>query len=269
MRTWMPVFLLVFFIACKNESKNTPPDALAKEEMPAPVRQLFTDVDQHPDSTGLRLRLVDALDSLGAYRQALGQMDPLIKKDSLNYGLWYRKALLQENAHDTTGALKSYRYAIRIYPSPDAMLGAANLLAERKDSIALLLCKQIASLRIGREYTAHTHFISGVYYARTGNQQKAMDAFNACIANDYSYSEAYMEKGFLFYESKKIPEALQVFQTLSTVRNTYPDAYYWMAKCYESMNRRTEAIANYQRAQALDPKLTEAGEALKRLGAAQ
>jgi tetratricopeptide (TPR) repeat protein len=265
MKVWMTAFLLVFFIACKNEPKNTPPDALPKHEMPAAVQELFSQLDRNPDSTGLRLRLIDALDSLGAYKQAMGQMDSLIRKDSLNYGLWYRKALLQENTHDTAGALKSYRYAIRIYPSPDAMLGAANLLAEKKDSIALLLCKQVADLGMGREYTAHTSFITGVYYARKGNQQRAMDAFNTCIANDFNYAEAYMEKGFIYYDGKKIPEALKVFQTLAMVKNTYPDAYYWVGKCYEALGNPADAKTNYQRALALDPKLNDASVALKRL----
>jgi tetratricopeptide (TPR) repeat protein len=266
MKTWSIILAIVFFTACHTETKNTIPDALKKDEMPAPVQQLFNKLDQHPDSMGLRLQLVDALDSLGAYQQAMGQMDSLIKKDSLNYGLWFRKAQLQENTHDTTGALKSYRYAIRVYPAPDAMLAAANLLAERKDTLALNICRQVDQLRMGREYTAHTSFISGIYYARTGNSQKAMNAFNTCIANDFTYVEAYMEKGFLLYDGKKITDALQVFKTLSAVKNTYPDAYYWIAKCYEAMNNKTEAVSNYQKALTLDPKLKEAAAALKKLG---
>lgn len=267
MKSWSVCLLLIVFISCNTEPKTTVPDALKKEEMPAPVQQLFNKLDQHPDSMGLRLRLVDALDSLGAYQQAMGQMDVLIRKDSLNYGLWFRKAQLQENIHDTTGALKSYKYAIRVYPAPDAMLAAANLLAEKKDPLTLAICKQVDELRMGRIYTAHTSFISGVYYARTGNRQKAMDAFNTCIANDFTYVEAYMEKGFLLYDAKKLPEALQVFRTLGTVKSTYPDAYYWMAKCYEAMNNNADAISNYQKALTLDPKLKEAADALQRLGA--
>ena len=118
---------------------------------------------------------------------------------------------------------------------------------------------------MGREYTAHAAFIEGVYYARTGSKEKAMNAFNTCIANDLNYTEAYMEKGFLYYDDKKISEALQVFQTLVKVKNTYADGYYWSAKCYEALNNKTEAIAYYQKSLVLDPKLKEAGEALKRL----
>ena len=262
----MPALFILLFAACKNEPQNKVPDSLQKDEMPAAIRQLFEKLVQNRDSVGLRLQLIDALDSLGAYQQALGQMDSLIQKDSLNYGLWYRKALLQENTKDTTGALRSYRYAIRIYPAPDALLAAANLLAEQKNPTALALCKQVADLRLGREYTAHCSFITGVYHARSGNKEKAITAFNQSIYNDLNYTEAYMEKGFLYYDAKKIDEAVQVFQTLVKVKNTYADGYYWLAKCYEALANTTEAIANYKKAVMLDPKLTEASEALKRMG---
>lgn len=259
--------LLLLLTACKNEPGRTDPDKLQPHEMPVAVKDLFSAVAKNPDSTGLRFQLVDALDSLGAYQQALTQVDSMIRKDSLNYALWYRKALVQENIKDTTGALRSYRYAIRIYPSPDAMLGAANLLAERKNDTALLIAKQVASFRMGREYTAHVHFINGVYYARTGDKQKAIDEFNNCIINDFNYMEAYMEKGFIYFDEKKIPEAAKVFQTVITVKNTYADGYYWLAKCNEASNNKAEAVSNYQRAYAMDPKLNEAAAALKRLGA--
>ena len=259
--------LCLLFLGCYNESAEKKSGTLVKDEMPVPVKELFAKAKQNPDSIGLRLQLVDALDSIGAYQQAMRQMDSLLTKDSLNYGLWYRKALLQENLKDTAGALRSYRYAIRMYPAPDALLAAANLLAEKKDANALLLCKQVNALHLGREYTAHSHFISGVYYARTGNKQKAIESFNNCLYNDLNYMEAYMEKGFLYYDDKKINEALKVFQSVVTLKNAYADGYYWLAKCQEAMHDSKEAIANYQKALTLDPKLKEASEALKRLGA--
>ena len=257
---------LTVLIACKTEPTQTGLKELNKSERILDVQQVMDNLKKHPDSMGLRLRLVDALDNSGDYNEAKVQMDSLLKKDSLNYGLWYRKATLQEKTFDTSGALQSYRYAIRIYPAPDAMLAAANLLAEMKDSTSLLICKEVTGYRMGREYTAHCHFISGVYYARTGQLQKAMIAFNNCINNNFNYTEAYMEKGFLYYDGKKLKEALLVFKTLVTVKNTYADGYYWIAKCEEALNNKTEAINNYQKSLALNPKLNESVIALKRLG---
>lgn len=267
MKKWLTVPIGLLLAACGNNSSPKSPDSLSKDQMPTRIQQLYSRIDQKPDSVGLRLKLVDALDSLGAYQQALSQMDSLISKDSLNFGLWYRKAELQQNTADTNGALKSYRYAIRIYPAPDAMLSAANLLAEKKDSTALLICKTIEQQRMGREYTAHCNFISGVYYARTGNQQKAMAYFDNCIMNDLNYLEAYMEKGFILFDNKKLNDALKVFQTVVQLKNTYADGYYWMAKTEEALNNKEEAITNYNKSLELDPTISEASAALKRLGA--
>lgn len=267
MKKWLTVPFVLLLAACGNDSSPKSPGSLTKDQMPARIRQLYSSIDQKPDSVGLRLKLVDALDSLGAYQQALSQMDSLISKDSLNFGLWYRKAALQQNTADTSGALQSYRYAIRIYPSPDAMLAAANLLAEKKDSTALLICETIEKQRMGREYTAHCNFISGVYYARTGNQQQAMTFFNNCIMNDLNYLEAYMEKGFILFDQKKFNDALTVFEMVVQLKNTYADGYYWTAKTEEALNNKAEAIVNYNKSLELDPTISEATAALKRLGA--
>jgi tetratricopeptide (TPR) repeat protein len=266
MNKWNCLILLLLVTACSSPEKPKTPDQLQPAEMPASVRDLYEQAAQKPDSVGLRLHLVDALDSLGAFKLALAQIDSLIGKDSLNYGFWYRKALLQQDSQDTTGALHSFRYAIRIYPSPDAVLAAANLLAERKDSTALMLTRQIRAQRLGNEYDAHCYFISGVYYARVGNTKKALESFDACIYADFRYMEAYMEKGFLFYEARKLVDAEQVFSAAVRIRSTYADAYYWLAKTQEALNQPAAAVNNYQQALKLDPGIAEAAAALKRLG---
>ncbi|MGG2334294.1 tetratricopeptide repeat protein, partial [Salmonella enterica] len=86
-----------------------------------------------------------------------------------------------------------------------------------------------------------------------------------CIKENYTYMEAYMEKGFIYYDAKKINEALQIFQMAANINNTYADAYYWQAKCYEALNKKENAIKNYQLALKIDEHLKEATQALERL----
>lgn len=254
------------FAACKSSThEKVAIQSGGPSELPENIREQYRLTTVYPDSIALRLMLVDALDSMGATKPALAQMDSLISRDSLNYGFWYRKGLLQQNDKDTAGALRSFRYAIRVYPSPDALLSAANLLAEKRDSTALLLAKQVLQQNLGREYNAHGYFINGVYYARTGQQKKALDAFNACLYNDLTYMEAYMEKGFIYYDSGALKEAEKVFKTAVQVKNTYADAFYWLAKTQEALQDKAGAVMNYQRAQTLDPTIKEAAAALQRL----
>ncbi len=222
-------------------------------------------VKQFPDSNSMRMRLVNALDSLGLYTDAMAQVDSLIKKDSLNNGLWFTKAQLAESNKDTANAILFYERAIRIYPSVEAQLSLANLFAERKDAKALLLCQIVSNMKLGRETNADCDFIAGVYHARTGNKIVATTLFDRCINNNYMYMEAYLEKGFIPFDDKKYADALAIFQKAITVNNTYADAHYWEAKCFEAMNNKATALTSYQRAYGLDKTMKEAEAGMQRM----
>lgn len=262
----MKYFILAFFVAvcCTAcDTENSKKETAAN--LSPYLKDLFKQTKQYPDSVNLRITLINALDSAGLHKDALQQMDSLIIKDSLNFGFWNAKGHLQENAKDTMGAIVSYKRALRIYPSPDAMLTLANLFAETKNDTALLLCKQVKELSADRKYEADCYFIEGILYARKGNIQQALSTFDACINARYTYVVAYLEKGFIYYDSKQYAEALKIFQLAASVSNAYADAYYWQAKCYEAMNNKNEAITNYSKALSLDKNLTEAATALQRL----
>lgn len=259
--------LLIMLAACNGNSTNGRDDAESAAGKPYPpyVEDLLTAVKQQPDSAGLRFKLATALDSIGAYQPALQQMDSLLAKDSSNYGLWYTKGSIAEDAGDTLLAMRSYDIALRIYPSADAMLGLANLYAERKDKNALPICDQVKRLSMGREYDAHADFIKGIYYARTGDTEKASAAFDDCIANDYTYMEAYIEKGLLYFDNKEYSKALNVFKFASTINALDADPYYWQGRCFEMMNIKDSAVLRFEQALNLERDSKEIQEALERV----
>ncbi len=263
MKKYILVLILsAFTISCGQNDETT------KRVTPGQtlfINSLKRQVQQNPDSAGLRMQLVNALDSVGMYKEAISQTDSLIKRDSLNNGLWFTKALLLESSKDTAEAIKSYERALRIYPSVEAQLSLANLLAETKNARSLLICRNVSKMGLGRETDASCNFIAGIYYARSGNNQQALNLFDKAITNNYTLMEAYMEKGFIHYESKNYADALKVFETAITVNKLYPDAYYWKAKCHEAMGNKEEALVNYKRSLGLDKNLKEAAEGVKRL----
>lgn len=257
------VFCILLF-ACQQKEKTA---TNQEPVIPAAAQKLYDEIAIYPDSTALRIELVNTLDSIGALNLALAQMDSLIVRDSVNYGIWFHKAQLSEKAGDTIMALRSYDKAARIYPSPDALLSMANLYAEKKDNKAIILSDQVEQLRLGRDYLAHCSFIKGVYYARTGELVKALTSLDRCIGNDYQYMEAYMEKGFIYYDTQQPDKALAIFKQAIEIRPTYADAFYWLGKTYEQKGSKENAIKEYQRALVLDPSILEAKQALQRLGA--
>ncbi len=249
----------------KNENNSSATAKNAAKSYPQNVQSLFAQLKQNPDSTGLRLLLASALDSIGAYKEAFRQMDTLLKKDSVNFGLWFANGEIAEDAKDTIRAMMSYDKALRIYPSPNAMLALANLYAEQKNKKALVFSNEVEQMSLGREYDAHSAFISGVYYARTGNGNKAIKYFDTCIANNYTYMPAYIEKGLVYFDNRQYSDALKVFRFASTVNALDADPYYWQGRCYEMMNIKDSAVLRFKQSLHLEDA-PETREALKRLG---
>ena len=260
-------FILLFtaVIACNNPTDKKAKEQPAEKPVPAYILTLKQSVEHYPDSTGLRLQYIYALDSIAEFKTAIAQTDSLIKKDTANYGIWYARGQVMEDAGDTTGAMHSYSKAINVYPAPDALLSLANLYAEAKNNKALLLCSRVKEMSLGRSFDANSDFIAGVYYARTGNRQQALQLFDRCIASDFTYMTAYIEKGLVYFDNKQYQEALKVFQFASTVNNLYADAYYYMARCYEMTGQKDSALNRFQQALQLDKNLTQASEGIERV----
>ncbi|MEO8710924.1 MAG: tetratricopeptide repeat protein [Parafilimonas sp.] len=263
------ISIAAFFIllACNNGNSVSHKNDSAKKAMMPLIQSMQKQLQQFPDSAGLRLQYAFTLDSVAMYKEALVQMDSLVKNDSLNYGLFYAQGQIAEDAQDTVLAIKSYANAAHIYESPDALLALANLYAEQKNDRAILLCSRVKALGLGREYNAHCAFITGVYYARIHKTNEAIKYFDECIANSYTYMEAYIEKGLAYFDAGQYDKALVVFQFAATVNNLYADAYYYQARCYEMMNKKDSAVLRFKQSLQLDPTIDEARVHLKKLGA--
>lgn len=265
MRYILPVVCCVLLIvSCKDDKKTGEKDKT--NELPGYVKDMQERLKKSPDSTGLRLRLVDAYDSLGMFKEGIAQVDSVLKRDSTNNAVWMRKGMLLEKAKDTSGAIYAYARSINIYPAVDAQLYLANLYAERKSDTALLLVNAVARQIFDNRTLAECDFIAGIYHARKGNTKMAEQLFDRCITQDLKFMEAYIEKGLLYFDQKKFPEALKIFQTAGTVEPSYADAFYYQARCMEALGRTQEAIHMYEQSLRLDPGLKESSDALTRLG---
>ncbi len=252
------LLLLLLLNACKEEKK---PIATAQQV----VDSFSTQVALQKDSSPVRLQFIEALDSLKLYDKAIDHLDTLLMKDSLNNELWQRKGNLHEYNKDTVKAIRSYENAVKLYPSAANQLYLANILAENRNPQALRICANIVSMSMGKETDANCNFIAGVFFASTGKSKKALQLFDLAINDNYTLMEAYMEKGFIYFDTKNYPEALKVFETTTTINNQYADAYYWKAKCNEATGKMADALLNYKRSLALDKEQKAAAAAIIRL----
>ena len=58
---------------------------------------------------------------------------------------------------------------------------------------------------------------------------------------------------------------MNTFRMAVTVSNSNADAYFWIGRCYEAINKKEDAILYYKRAVALDRDFKEARERINKL----
>lgn len=218
-----------------------------------------------PASMPLQINLIQAYADQGKIDEALAACEVVLEKYPGQVGVLMMKSDLLEQKKDDAGSLKALEQAYIFAPfSEDLCYNLAFKYAQNKNSRALVLCDSLLQHDTA-ERKGEPYYFKGVYYSNMNNVTTALEYFNKAIQYDYTFLDAYMEKGKIFYDQKKYSEAAAVFQLALKVSSTYADAYYWLGKCQESLGQKEEAKLNYQRAYGLDKSLAEAKDAAEKL----
>lgn len=254
--------LTLFFAACSN---NEQPVTKVDNTIPAKEKELRDAIMQYPDSVLLKKTLIQYFEDNGNYDVALAELNKLSEKDTADATLWDKKAQLYLLKDDTAKAIPAYERAIEIFPDPEYIMSLGWLYAQTKNPKALDFGE--ALLIANRAKAAKEGFlIKGLYYSNTGDKQKALAAFDNCLAIDYTFMLAYREKAIVLYETGKYEEAVQVLTRATTLQNNFDEGYYWLGQCYEKLQKREVAIESYQMALMHNADNLDAKEALAKLG---
>jgi len=218
-----------------------------------------------PQSIPLHINLIQAYADGQKPGEALAICDKVIQQHPDQVAVLMMKSDLLEQQNDTTGSIRALEQAYRFAPSnEDLCYNLAFKFAQSKNPKVLALCDSL----LGNdtiEKKAEPWYFKGIYYSNINNKAKALEHFNKAIQSDYSFLDAYMDKGQVLYDEEKYAEATGVFQLVLKVSATYADAYYWLGKCQEAMGKKEDAKLNYERAYGLDKSLAEAKAAADRL----
>ena len=217
-----------------------------------------------PDNSDLHRRLSEIYTQLGQTKKAIEQYDEWAQQDSTNFEVWYDRGVLLAKLKDTAGAIKSLEHSYKLQPINYNGLALATLYEATLNPKVLSLCDEL----IRKDTTGIINdvlYLKGSYYSDTKQYDKAMALFNECIKRDWKFADAYIEKGIILYDQKRYDSALNVFVMAATVTQTNPDAWYWMARCYEVLGKKDAALLNYERALAIDKDFEEAREGIRRL----
>ncbi|MGH2553847.1 MAG: tetratricopeptide repeat protein, partial [Chitinophagaceae bacterium] len=218
-----------------------------------------------PNSFLLQLNLARAYDAIDKTDDALKICDDILSNNPEKVDALKLKANLLDKINDEDKAINTLEKAYALAPFDiDLNYTLAEKYAESNNKKVIALCDSLIS-KDSMQTHAEPYYYKGIYYSNLNNNTIALVLFGEAIRRNYNFLPAYIEKGRVLYEQKKINEAMKTFQLANTISATFPDAYFWMGKCQEAMGQKDDARLNYQRAYSLDNTFTEAKEAADKI----
>jgi tetratricopeptide (TPR) repeat protein len=217
-----------------------------------------------PQSIDLHRRLSEIYEHTGQHSRAISQYDEILASDSTNFEAWYNKGILLSRLEDTAGAIAALERSYAAQPIYYNGITLAGFYATRRDPKTPAICDELIAKDL-EGVQPDAHFIKGLYYSYLKKYDSADALFNECIRRDWRFADAHVEKAIILYEKKDYQGALKILRTALSVANTNADAYYWIARCFESTGNTEAAQKNYERALTLDPDYEEAKEGIRRL----
>jgi tetratricopeptide (TPR) repeat protein len=254
----------IFVLACNNSVVEEKKDAI----LPDAEKKLREEIKKFPDSLLLKENLIEYYHTNGNYEQAINETEKALAKDTINKKLWLIKATLLSENEDTAKAIPAWEKLVALDPRPENVLSLGWIYAYTKNPLALVMADALLGAPNAKA-DRQALFIKGTYFSAIGEKEKAIPFFEKCISLDYTNTLAYREKAICLYDLGQYLEALKILELAVAVQKNYEEAYYWMGRCYEKLNKKSIAIENYQMALALDPTFIEAKDALGKLGVVQ
>jgi len=221
-------------------------------------------LQRFPQSLLLQLSKARALSALNRVDEAIRICDSILVVAPLEPEVYTLQSDLYERKGDLKRSALALERAYFLSPDLEKAFRLAFNYAETKNPRTIPFCDSLIgadSLKLHVEPL----YVKGIYYSNTNQKEKAIKVFDETIRQDYNFLDAYIEKGRILLEQKKYEAALQTFSLANTIRPSFPDAWYWMAKSQEAMGQLEVAKLNYQKAYSLDKTFVEAKSAAERL----
>jgi len=240
-------------------------DLLSNEKPDSAILFLTEALNLLPQTVSLQLKLAQVYFDQQKKDEALNLCNKIIQQRPNQVNALILKSDILEEKNDTAGSIQTLEQAYFFAPFYEELCyNLAFKYAENKNPVVLSLCDSLQHADSLNE-KAEPYYFRGLYFSNTNQKEKALSFFDQAIQHNYYYMNAYIEKGKILFDQKKINNALKVFELAEKISPTFPDSYYWVGRCWEVFGQKAEAKLNYERAYGLDKTFTEAKDAAERL----
>ena len=218
-----------------------------------------------PQENMFSRQLAQLYENIGKKKAAEAIFNQLIQSDSNNAILWMEKGSLLLEHQDSLAGIACLEKAYQL--QADAVIGLklASAYQNAMNPKVVGICDELLQKFEVSWVMPDVAMLKGQYYSDKGNYKNALQEFDRCIAFDWKFVDAHIEKGIVHFRMKNYQKALDIFRMASRVSNANADARFWMGRCFEAQGKKEEAIVEYQQSLALDTSLNEATIRIKNL----
>lgn len=255
--------VLIIIMACNDPGKEEVSSSAGGSKNPE--QELKDKIAKNPDSLQFITSLIGYYQSQGKDSLALSTTESALQKNAAYPDFWAKKAWISMRLEDTASAVNAFEKLLMLNPQADYLKALGDIYAAQGNRKALMLAD---SLVINGNTTDRNDgmLIKGMYFGNINQKKLAEKIFDTIIFKSPGYGLAYREKALLLYDEDRYEEAIKLLQRITTLDNSFIDGYLLMAQCYEELDKKDEAIANYQKVLLYEKDNRDAIDALQRLG---
>jgi tetratricopeptide (TPR) repeat protein len=218
----------------------------------------------NPKNTDAILKLAELYFYVKKYDDALTLIEQAIKVNPYLGHEYFLKGMIYLEKHDTAITISSLQTCVEQDPNNfDAYIELGLLFSHRGNPIALSYYEDAVNLQ---PQNPEPYYDKGMFYQFSGDYNDAIKTYQELLLVDSTYKKAYYNLGVIYNINKAdYAASFTYFNKAIKCDSTYYMAYYGRANCYEMLNEKENALADYAHAYRINPGFKEAETAYRQL----
>ena len=157
----------------------------------------------------------------------------------------FQKGMILKEWGDTAKAITSFSEALeRDQKYYDALVQLGILYSLKRNPLAVGYFDNALSIN---PKSIEVLYAKGLFFQNTFQYDQALKVYNLILDLETNHPDANYNIAVIFYEQKKIDEALKRFDDLLLHDSNFYRGYYGKGLCYEARKEESKAVIEYQK----------------------
>jgi tetratricopeptide (TPR) repeat protein len=209
---------------------------------------------QFPDSIPLQLQYHQQIFINGDQKGAMEGLMKLAEKYPTRIDLLNELAALSLENMDTALSIHFLNQSMDINAKQsDAAFMLAGIYAAQKNPNWKKITEHLIHQKEDPIAAAKGYYLTGIQLSNENKIKEAITAFEKAIILNYTFTDAYIEKAILLFDSDHTDQAIDLLYKAQEMDRKSADIPFWLGECYLKKKNKEKAMAFFEQTQRLDP----------------